>query len=220
MMRLHGFHRSGTSYRVRIALNLKGIAYDTVPVSLTRGEHHREPFRSLNPQGLVPVLECEDRVFIQSVAILEYLEERFPSPPLLPADMAGRARVRAMAALVGCDIHPINNLRVLNYLRAELHQDEEGVRRWTQRWIADGFAALDTLLASGTQSGGVPAGTAAFCHGAAPTLADVYLMPQIYSARRFGVDLAAYPRITAIEKECGALEAFAAAHPDRQPDAI
>jgi maleylpyruvate isomerase len=192
---------------VRIALNLKGIQYKSIPVSLPKAEHRSVAFRELNPQGLVPVLETEEGVLTQSVAILEYVEELYPDPPLLPLDRLGRARVRALAAMVGCDIHPLNNLRILTYLRQELRQDEQRVSTWIARWIDDGFVALNALLGSDSTRQG-------FCFGSAPTLADVYLMPQIYSARRFNIDLTRFASILNVERTCSQLDAFARAHPD------
>nr|WP_197457411.1 maleylacetoacetate isomerase [Crenobacter luteus] len=211
-MKLYNFFRSGTSHRLRIALNLKGLDYDYVAVDLRRDEHLGEAFRALNPQGLVPALVDGEQVLIQSPAIVEWLEERHPAPPLLPADAAGRARVRALAALIGCDIHPLNNRRVLEYLRHTLGHDEAAVAAWCRTWIAAGFAALEALLAADPARGD-------FCHGGSPTLADVYLVPQVESARRFGVDLAPYPNIVAVDAACAALPAFARAAPAVQPDA-
>jgi maleylpyruvate isomerase len=211
-MKLHGFFRSGTSYRVRIALNLKGIEYESIAVSLPKAEHRTENFLNLNPQGLVPILETDEGNFTQSPAIIEYLEERFPQPPLLPQERSSRARVRALAAIIGCDIHPINNLRVLNYIRKEFAQDEGGVTRWISEWLSTGFAAIETELNRSKSSG-------SYCFGNTPGLADVYLIPQVYSARRFNIDLTPYPRIVAIDKHCNALAAFVRAHPDNQPDA-
>jgi len=212
-VKLYGYFRSSAAYRVRIALNLKGLPYDAVPVHLARegGEQHRAEFRVLNPQGLVPVLEDGGRVLTQSLAILEYLEESHPEPPLLPADAVGRARVRALALQVACEIHPLNNLRVLQYLKQELKLDDGARERWYRHWVAIGFAAFEASLAAG--------GTGRFCHGDAPGLADACLIPQLFNARRFACDLTAYPRMLAIEAACAALPAFAAAHPARQPDA-
>lgn len=212
-MKLHNFFRSGTSHRLRIALNLKGLPYDYVPVALPAEAHLGAAFRALNPQGLVPALELDDgRVLIQSPAIIEWLEERHPAPPLLPADPDGRQRVRALAAIVGCDIHPINNRRVLERLRRQHGCDEAAVQAWCATWIAAGFDAIEALLAADAQRG-------AFCFGDAPTLADVYLVPQVESARRFGMDVAGWPRIRAVDEACLALDAFRRAAPAVQPDA-
>lgn len=207
---LHGYWRSGTSYRTRIALNLKGLPYEQRPVDLRAGVQGSEAFRALNPQGLVPALEADGAVLTQSPAILEWLEERYPDPPLLPQEPDERAIVRAMAALIGCDIHPLNNLRVLNALRAGFGADGEAVKRWAARWIGDGFAALETMIA---RHGG------AFAYGDRPTLVECYLVPQVYSAERFSVDLSPYPRVAAAASAAQALAPVAAAHPDRQPDA-
>ena len=207
---LHGYWRSGTSYRTRIALNLKGLAYDTRPVNLLAGEQGDAAYRNLDPQGLVPALEADGEVLIQSPAILEWLEETQPDPPLLPQDPGGRAAVRAMAAMVGCDIHPLNNLRVLRALKHDLGASDDQLAAWESRWIGDGFAALEALI--GRHGEG-------FCYGPGPSLADCYLIPQVYAAIRFGVDLDPYPRIRAVDRRARALDAFAAAHPDRQPDA-
>jgi maleylpyruvate isomerase len=204
---LHEFYRSSTSYRVRIALNLKGIQYKSIPVSLSKAEHRSAAFRELNPQGLVPVLETKEGVLTQSAAILEYVEELYPDPPLLPLARLGRARVRALAAIVGCDIHPLNNLRILTYLRQELGQDEQGLSKWITRWIDAGFEALNALLELDSTRQG-------FCFGSSPTLADVYLMPQIYSARRFNIDLTRFAFILDVERTCAQMEAFERAHPD------
>ena len=210
-MILHGYWRSGTSYRTRIALNLKGLTYETAPVDLRTGAQKSDAYLALNPQGLVPALETGDGlVLTQSPAILEWLEEMHPTPALLPSSAADRACVRAMAALIGCDIHPLNNLRVLGALRKDFDADQAATDAWAARWIVSGFDALEALVA---RDGGD------FCFGDAPTLADCYLIPQLYSARRFNVDTAAWRSLTAIETHALAQPAFAAAHPDRQPDA-
>ena len=188
------------------------MAYDYEAVSLPKKEHRSEKFLTVNPQGLVPVLTVDGKAIIQSPAILEWLEETYPSPALLPVAAADRARVRAMAAMVGCDIHPINNLRVLNKLRSDYGADEEKIAAWCRDWIGLGFAALESLLAADEARAG-------FCFGAAPTLADCYLVPQIFSARRFKLDLDPFPLIRQIDASCGALPAFRDAEPDRQPDA-
>ncbi|ANQ85597.1 maleylpyruvate isomerase [Azoarcus olearius] len=211
-MKLYNFFRSGTSHRLRIALNLKGIQYDYVPVDLRTEEHLGAAFKAVNPQQLVPALVDGDLTLIQSPAIIEWLEERHPNPPLLPSDPDDRAHVRAMAAIVGCDIHPINNRRILEYLRKQLGQDEKAVLAWCANWIDAGFAALEALLAADTRRG-------RFCFGDAPGLAEVYLIPQVESARRFNVDLSPYPNILAIDAACAELDAFRRAAPARQPDA-
>ncbi|AUZ05109.1 maleylacetoacetate isomerase [Vitreoscilla sp. C1] len=212
-MKLYNFFRSGTSHRTRIALNLKGLDYEYVAVSLGKEEHLQDAFKAINPQGLVPALVLEDgSTLTQSPAILEWLEETFTDTPLLPNTAIDRARVRAMAALVGCDIHPINNRRILEYLRGELKQPEEAVLQWCGEWISAGFEALEALLEQDQNRGD-------FCFGNSPTLADVYLIPQVESARRFNVDLSPYPNIVAIDKHCMQLKAFADAAPFAQPDA-
>lgn len=185
---LHGYWRSSAAYRVRLALGLKGLAYDSVSHDLRTGAQRDEGYRRLQPQGLVPVLETEDGPLIQSPAILEWLEERYPDPPLLPRDTHGRAVVRAMAAIVACDIHPINNLRVLTRLRHDMKADEEAARGWIGQWVAEGFSALETLIA---RHGGD------YAYGDTPTLADCHILPQVYNAERFAVDLAPYPLLTA-----------------------
>jgi len=211
-MKLHNFFRSGTSHRLRIALNLKGVAVDYVPVDLRSEQHLSPAFKALNPQGLVPALEVDGRVMIQSPAIIEWLEETHPTPPLLPAGAADRARVRALAAIVGCDIHPVNNRRILEALRHDFGADAAAIDRWCQRWIAAGFDAYEALLAA-------DAGRGRFSFGDTPTLADVYLVPQVESARRFKLDLAPYPLIRAVDDACARIEAFQRAAPAAQPDA-
>jgi len=211
-MQLYNFFRSGTSHRLRIALELKGLSYDYVAVDLRREQHLGADYRARHPQAMVPALVEGAQTLIQSPAILEWLEERYPTPPLLPADPDARARVRALAAVVGCDIHPVNNRRILQYLRQHMGCDEAGILRWCQQWIGDGFAALETLLAQDGQRG-------PFCFGGQVSLADVYLIPQVESARRFQVDLGPYPHIVAIDQACNALPAFQRAAPALQPDA-
>ena len=208
-----GYFRSGTSHRLRIALNIKGIAYQTIPVDLRLGRHETPEYRAIHPQALVPTLQVEGQRLIQTPAILEWLEERYPTPALLPADALGRARVRTLAAVVGCDIHPVNNRRILEALRHRFGADEAAIDDWCGTWIRAGFDAIESMLASDPATG-------LFCHGDAVTLADVYLIPQVASARRFKVDLAPYPRIAAIDAACAALEAFRKAAPAAQPDAI
>ncbi len=210
-MRLHTFFRSSAAYRVRIALNLKGLAVEAVPVHLRRNEQQSAAFTRMNPQRFVPALEDGPAVLIQSLAILEYLEETHPEPPLLPRDPLGRARVRAIALAIACDIHPLNNLRVLRHLQTALGLDEPARDAWARHWIEEGFAAIETMLREG------PAGT--FCHGDTPTLADVCLVPQVANAHRVKTDLSTYPIIRRIDATCRALPAFAAAAPENQPDA-
>ena len=207
---LHGYWRSGTSYRTRIALNLKGVDYETRPVNLRRGDQGSEAYRALNPQGLVPAIEIGGRVLTQSPALLEWIEETWPEPPLLPRDPLDRAEVRAMAALVACDIHPLNNLRVLKALRGEFGADQAATDAWAARWIVPGFEALEALVARRGDG---------WAWGDRPSLADCCLVPQVYSARRFNVSLDAFPRLVAIEAAAAVHPAFVAANPDRQPDA-
>ena len=209
-MILHGYWRSGASYRVRIALNLKGVAYDQAPHDLRQGEQKSADYLALNPQGMVPALEVDGQVLTQSPAILEWLEETHPQPALLPSVAGDRATIRAMGALIGCDIHPLNNLRVLGSLRRDFNADQTTVDAWAARWIAPGFDALEAL---------VERHGAGWSFGDAPTLADCYLIPQLYSARRFNIDLTPWPVLRAVEERALAHPAFAAAHPDRQPDA-
>lgn len=211
-MRLYNFFRSGTSHRLRIALNLKGLQYEYRAIDLQNGEHQTNAFRTLSPQGLVPALETEGDVFIQTPAILEWLEERHPEPPLLPSAADDRARVRALAAIVGCDVHPLNNRRVLEYLRKHLNHEEQALKDWATTWITAGFDALELILASDTVRRD-------FCFGSTPSLADVYLVPQVESARRFSVDLRKWPHIAAVDRACEAVEAFRKAAPAWQPDA-
>lgn len=207
---LHGYWRSTTAYRVRIALALKGLEYAQVTHDLRTGAQREAEYRALNPQGLVPALEADDAVLTQSPAILEWIDETYPEPPLLPADATGRAIVRAMAATIACDVHPVNNLRILNTLRSEFDADDAAVKRWIARWIGGGFAALETLIARHGDG---------FAYGPTPTIADCHLVPQVYSAERFAVDLSPYPYLVVAAERARTLLAFAAAHPDRQPDA-
>jgi maleylpyruvate isomerase len=211
-MKLYSYFRSSAAYRVRIALNLKGLAYDYLPVHLRKGEQRAEAFTSVNPQALVPVLVDERGSFPQSLAIIEYLEERYPQPPLLPESAEARARVRAIALAIACDIHPLDNTRVLQYLLRTLGVGEDAKDTWYRHWIDLGLSALETQLA------GDPA-TGEFCHGARPTLADICLVPQLANARRAAIPLDAYPTLVRIESACARLPAFAAAAPDKQPDA-
>ena len=211
-MTLYGYFRSSTSYRTRIAMNLKQLDYDYITVNLAQDEQLEAAFQSINPQGLVPVLQVDDLWLYQSPAILEWLEEVYPEHPLLPKDAAGRMQVRALSAMIGCDIHPLNNRRVLQYLRNELSVDEDQVMAWCHRWMIEGFDALEKRLAQDKTHG-------KFCYGDSPTFADCYLIPQVSSAERFKVDLSAYPNIVAIDAHCRTLKAFADADPMVQPDA-
>jgi maleylacetoacetate isomerase/maleylpyruvate isomerase len=209
---LHSYWRATAPYRVRIGLGLKGLAYDYVAVNLLAAQQRGAAYGALNPQHLVPALEADGRVLTQSLAILEWLDETHPTPPLLPPAPGDRAIVRAMAAIVACDIHPLNNLRVLRALD-DLGHPMGGPEQaaWGARWIDDGFAALEPMVA---RHG------AGFAFGAAPTLADCCLIPQIWSSRRFGVDIGLYPALAAVAARAGGYPAFTAAHPDRQPDAV
>ncbi|HSG94043.1 MAG TPA: maleylacetoacetate isomerase [Afifellaceae bacterium] len=208
---LHTYFRSSAAFRVRIGLNLKGLAFEPRYFHLGKGEHGLAENRAVNPQGFVPTLIDGGRPFIQSLAILEYLEETHPEPPLLPDDSAERARVRAMAQIVSADIHPLNNTRVLKYLREELDLEEAGVLAWTQTWIKAGFDALEEMLAARERPG-------PFCFGERPSLADCCLVPQVASARRFKLPLDDYPMISAIDAACLTMEEFATAAPENQPD--
>lgn len=213
-MKLYTFFRSSASYRVRIALNLKGLVYEQAPIHLRRGggEHLSAPYRAVNPQALVPALEDDGHTLTQSLAIIEYLDERYPNPPLLPALPADRALVRSMALVIACEVHPIQNLRVLQHLKNEFRHSDDDVNRWARHWIELGFSALGQMLGAIPNRGN-------FCFGDTPTLADICLVPQLANARRFGCDLAAYPTLLQVEANCGALPAFADAAPENQPDA-
>ena len=213
-IKLYTYWRSSAAFRARIALNLKGLAYESVPRHLLRdgGEQRSGDYLALNPQGLVPALDHDGTLVTQSLAICEYLEEIRPEPRLLPGDAAARAQIRAMALAVACDIHPLNNLRVLLYLRGELRQEDEAVERWARHWIARGFEALEQLIARHSADG-------AHCHGTGVTLADVFLLPQVFNARRVELDLTPYPRLATVAAHLETLPAFDAARPERQPDA-
>jgi len=207
---LHSAWRSSAAYRVRIGLNLKGLAYDTVPVNLVSSQHLEPAFAALNPQRLLPALEIDGRVLNQSLAILDWLDETVPAPPLLPADPFDRAIVRSMAQIIASDIHPVNNLRILRAL-TDLGVDEPGREAWIGRWITDGFTALETMIARHGQG---------YAFGDAPGLADCCLVPQVYNAERFKTDLTPFPALRAVAARCAQHPAFAAAHPNQQPDAI
>lgn len=207
---LHSAWRSSAAYRVRIGLNLKGLAYDIAPVNLVANQHQAPAFAALNPQRLLPALEVDGRTLTQSLAILDWLDETVPTPPLLPADPFDRAVVRSMAQIVASDIHPVNNLRILRAL-TDLGVDEPGREAWIGRWITDGFTALETMVA---RHG------AGYAFGEAPTLADCCLIPQVYNAERFRTDLTPFPALRAVAARCAEHPAFAAAHPNQQPDAI
>lgn len=210
-MQLYGYFRSSAAFRLRIALNLKKLDYDQVFIHLRRGDQAQPGFIAVNPQGLVPALEIDGQTLIQSLPIIEYVDETHPLPPFLPRDAAGRARVRALAAIVACDIHPLNNLRVLRYLHGPLGHDESEIGSWYNHWIDAGFHALERLLAEDRRTG-------AFCHGEQPGLADIALVPQVVNAERYRLDLAPYPTIKRIFETCMKLDAFSSAHPAHQPD--
>ena len=214
MLKLYSYFRSSAAYRVRIALNLKGLAYDTVAVHLLKdgGQQHGSDYQRVNPSELVPTLVDGEHALGQSLAIIVYLDETHPEPALLPRDAPGRARVRALALTVACEVHPLNNLRVLQYLERDLKVDEAARADWYRHWIALGFASIETMLASDPRTG-------AFCHGDAPGLADCFLIPQLANARRFATPLQAFPHVLRIEAACLALDAFARAAPQLQPDA-
>ena len=213
-MKLYTYFRSSAAYRVRIALNLKGLAYEAVPVHLLRGggEQQQPAYRAVNPAALLPSLEDDSGATLtQSVAIIEYLDETHRAVPLLPSDPLGRARVRALALTVACDIHPLGNLRVLKYLVHELKVTDDAKAAWSRHWIGEGFGALEAMLAGSPDTG-------RFCHGDTPTLADCCLVPQVFNALRFDVDMTRFPVISRIHAACSELDAFSAAHPSRQPD--
>jgi maleylacetoacetate isomerase len=208
-MKLYTYFRSSAAYRIRIALNLKGVPYEPVPVNLLKGEQQGEGYAAINPQGRVPSLDIGGAILTQSPAILEYLDEVYPEPPLLPVGAVNRAKVRAIASIVACDIHPLNNLAVLRYIKHRFGQDQASVDEWYAHWVRQGFDAIEGMLDPGP-----------FACGARPTLADVYLVPQVFNARRFNIPLDAYSRIQAVEAACAAHKAFQDAAPERQPDAV
>jgi len=213
MLNLYSYFRSSASYRVRIALQLKAVAFNTIPVHLLNdgGQQHSVRYLEINPEGLVPALEEEGHVLTQSLAIIEYLDEEYGGPSLLPKDALGRARARSLALQIACEIHPVNNLRILDYLRQSLKLDKLEVQHWYRRWISEGFRTLEIRLQSPE--------TGSCCHGDVPGMADCCLIPQVYNARRFEVDLSPFPNIVRVADHCESLPAFQAAHPDRQPDA-
>ena len=211
-MKLYTYFRSSAAFRVRIALNLKGLAYEAVFVHLAKGEHRQPQYAAVNPQALLPTLELDDGTRLtQSLAIIEWLEEKHPTPPLLPKEAMARARARSLAYLVACEIHPLNNLRVLQHLKRALGQSQEQIDNWYRHWIADGLAKLEAELAR--------PGTGRFCHGDAPTMADCCLVPQIFNAKRYHSDLAPYPTTMRVFENCMKLDAFDRAQPSQQPDA-
>lgn len=206
---LYSYWRSSAAYRVRIALALKGLPYETAYVHLVNGggEQHSADYKSLNAQGLVPSWQGEEGVLTQSLAIIEYINDSYPEASLLPSSLFARAKVRAMAQAIACEIHPINNLRVLKYLRTSVGLDDEAVNGWYRHWVSEGLVALELMVDDD-----------GFCYGTMPTLADICLIPQLYNARRFNVDLTAYPKLCRIETNCLQLEAFKQAVPEVQPD--
>lgn len=208
-MKLYTYFRSSAAYRIRIALNLKGVSYDSIPVNLLKGEQREEAYRAVNPQRRVPSLDIGSTTLIQSPAILEYLDEVYPEPPLLPVGAVNRARVRAIASLIACDIHPLNNSGPLAYLKNKLGHDQATVDEWYAHWVREGFDAIEALIEPGP-----------YAFGSRITLADVYLVPQVANARRFNIPLDAYPKIVAADAACSALRAFQDAAPANQPDAV
>jgi maleylacetoacetate isomerase/maleylpyruvate isomerase len=211
-MKLYSYFRSSAAYRLRIALNLKGLAYDQVPVSIVKGEQLTDTYKAINPQGLVPVLEDGALQLTQSLAICEYLEETYREPALLPSAPAERARVRAIALAIACEIHPLNNLRVLKYLKRSLGQDQEHIDTWYRHWIEIGLPAIEAILATDSATG-------RYCHGDTPGLADIFLVPQVANALRYQCSLEAFPTIKRINDACLLLDAFTRARPEFQPDA-
>jgi maleylacetoacetate isomerase len=208
-MRLHSYFRSSAAFRVRIALNLKGVDYQIVPTNLLDGQHRSQAYLGINPQGLVPALELDGgEILVQSPAILEWLEERYPEPPLYPADPLARARMRALCFHIACDVHPVDNLRVLKYLGDELGVGEPARNAWYQHWIRLAFTAIEPAIAR------------PFCAGGEPSMADVYLVPQVFNALRFRLDMAPFPRLSEAYQQALQHPAFDRAHPDRQPDRI
>ena len=212
-MILYGYFRSSAAFRIRIALNLKGLEFDTVLVNLSEGEHLSDEYRRVNPQRRVPALVDDGVTLVQSPAIMEYLEESYPDPALLPDGAKPRARVRSIANIISCDIHPLNNLAVLNYLAGALNANEKLKSAWYQHWVAEGFNAVEKLLSDSSNTGD-------FCDGDRPGLADICLVPQVFNAQRFDCDLSLFPTIERIFNTCMELEAFDAAQPSKQPEAV
>jgi maleylacetoacetate isomerase len=211
-MIVHGYFRSSAAYRLRIAMNLKGLSYEFRSIHLRKGDQTSDGYLALNPQGLVPALETGDgTVLTQSLAIIEWLDETRPEPPLLPEDPVQRAHARAFAQVIACDIHPLQNLRVLRYLKTEFNQDQDSLDAWCRHWIESGLAACEALLARAPE--------ADFAYDGRPGLAEICLIPQMFSADRFGLDLTPFPRLQELRKACEALPAFADAHPAKQSDA-
>jgi maleylpyruvate isomerase len=211
-MKIYGYFRSSAAFRLRIAMNLKGLSYDHNLINLQAGDHLSDSFRLINPQGRVPALDIEGDILTQSLAIIEYLEEVYPAPALLPQDALEKAKVRGVAGLIACDIHPLNNLAVLNYLRDQLEADEEARIAWYRHWVKEGFDGLEQILSSNVETG-------KFCFGDSPTVADICLVPQVVNAQRFNCDLDCYPTIRHIFEECIGLKEFSDAHPSNQPEA-
>lgn len=211
-MKLYTFFRSSAAYRVRIALNLKGLPYESIPKAFAKNEHRAADYLAVNPQGLIPALETDGVALSQSLAIMEYLDETHPAPAFLPSDAIGRARVRSMALAIVADLHPIDNLRVLNYLRKELGQDDNGVNTWYRHWVTEGFKGLESQAREYSKG-------SRYCYGDAVSLADICLVPQMFNARRFETDLSAFPTLVAISKHLESLPQFDAARPELQPDA-
>ena len=212
-MKLYSYYRSSAAYRVRIALNIKQVPYDIVPIHLTRngGEQYSSSYMDINPQSLVPSLEVDGQVITQSTAIIEYLEERYAAPPLLPESLIDRARVRALVQAIACDVHPLNNLRVLKYIEGPLGHNEKVKLDWYHHWLARGFDAIEMLLEDNHSE--------KYCFHGQVTMAELFLVPQLYNAIRFSFDLIPYPKINSIYHHCIQLKAFSDAAPEQQPDA-
>ena len=211
-MKIFGYFRSSAAFRLRIAMNFKGLSYDYNLVNLQSGDHLSDDFKRINPQGRVPAIDIEGNILTQSLAIIEYLDEVYPAPPLLPSDPLGKAKVRGIAGLIACDIHPLNNLAVLNYLRDQLIAEEEARLAWYRHWVKEGFDGLELILGANVETG-------QFCFGDTPTVADICLVPQVVNAKRFNCNLARYPKILRIFEECMSLSQFADADPMNQPEA-